>query len=186
MQGTAIFIGATVFVSLAGAVTGELMVGEPIMKRGEGDGLPQVIAAIDPHSPFSQTEQLPDHYPLVTPNGTIEVYQLSRINRMWNKAESGWWDTPSSRSISYSPSYHYENTERYDLSERELMYDRATKPAEHAQSAPVPAQRAISRAEAPMVLAEMPDQTQPAKAKSPNVQPKAPGTGMAEHGADEE
>ena len=82
---------AALVVSVAGAVGGAAIGTTPVIERGEGATPP------DPYEPGpgeiarDRGEPLPDHYPLVTPTGTVPVAELALHGRL-RSLRQGRWD----------------------------------------------------------------------------------------------
>lgn len=97
MKATPLFLGACVFASIAGAVGGATTNTTPIQNAGIGmNMLPERAFAFDPSDDGRPEMALPDHYPMVTPSGRIEVAELS-TRGLYSQQRFGW------RSAGYEP-----------------------------------------------------------------------------------
>lgn len=96
MKATPMFLGACAFASIAGALSGATTNTVPIRNGGIGmDMLPERAIA----SAFDRSQArsaLPDHYPVITPSGRIEVAELS-MRGLYAQQRFAW------RSENYAP-----------------------------------------------------------------------------------
>lgn len=133
-------IAAAVFgVSLLAATAGAQMGSSPILPRGIGQGTVSASAAEEVY--FSDAPQpsqpLPDHYPLVTPQGTIPVEELAYHGRMRNLRETWWVDreyVPADSDYTPMSDAELDRLARADLS---VDYAR-TQARETIEQAPQP------------------------------------------------
>ncbi|MXP29766.1 hypothetical protein GRI58_13205 [Porphyrobacter algicida] len=74
-----VFLGTCLACALGGAIAGTSLGSTPVLARADTDTMqPSGSPAIDQSVAVSQSTQLsPDHYPLVTPRGTVAVVDLS-------------------------------------------------------------------------------------------------------------
>jgi hypothetical protein len=71
-------VGACALVSIAGAVSGAAINATPIQQAGIGsEEIRRPAAAFDAADTGYRTESLPDHYAMITPQGRVEVAELS-------------------------------------------------------------------------------------------------------------
>ena len=97
MKATPLFLGACAIASIAGAVGGATTNTTPIQNAGIGmDMLPERQVAFDRSDSGISDAALPDHYPMVTSNGKVEVAELS-TRGLYSQQRFGW------RSASYDP-----------------------------------------------------------------------------------
>ncbi len=84
---------AAVGVVFAGAVSGSAIGSTPVLTR-DADLIPEAPrnAGVGEFE-LDTRKRLPDHYPLVTPTGTVPVAALAVHGRMRN-SRGGWWDRP--------------------------------------------------------------------------------------------
>ncbi len=88
------WFAAAIAVVVAGAVSGSAIGTAPMLDRSDSS-----IPAASPRTEigafaFDRDQAPPDHYPLVTPTGTIPVAQLALHGRLRN-ARHGWWEEPA-------------------------------------------------------------------------------------------
>lgn len=96
MQATPMFLGACALVSVAGVVSGTAIDTNPI-QRG-GIGMNEIVRpSIDLSAELSDQPALPDHYALSTPEGKVEVAELS-TRGLYAQRRFGWreaiWTPP--------------------------------------------------------------------------------------------
>ena len=90
MKATPLFLGACALASIAGAVGGATTNTIPLQGAGIGSELiPSRSAAFDPSDTGSGQEMLPDHYAITTPEGRIEVADLS-TRGLYAQQRFGW------------------------------------------------------------------------------------------------
>lgn len=78
MRPTPWFVGACALVSIAGAVSGAAINATPIQQAGIGsEEIRRPAVAFDAVDTGHRTESLPDHYAMITPQGRVEVAELS-------------------------------------------------------------------------------------------------------------
>ncbi len=123
-----------VAVAAAGALSGKA-IGSISMLRPSEDRL--AVSAPEP-APFasdqSSQEQLPDHYPLVTPTGTVPVVALSLHGRLRRTSER-WSDVPDRVPL--------EAEAEWELSEAEIDHLAQWQPARTAPPKPAPERAGI-------------------------------------------
>lgn len=94
----------------AGAIGGTQIGSSSILKRGE-DTLPQARhPEIASQSARGQSKRLPDHYPLVTPEGTIPVEALAAHGRFRGETAS-WDEAPDHVAIADTGDWQYSDAE---------------------------------------------------------------------------
>lgn len=175
MKGMLIFLAAALMAGLAGAWIGDSIDTQPIINR-DGSTLPQGAMITSANDSLRDRQATPDHYPLQTPDGTIEVYELSRVNRIHTRSEAGWWDDAADRRAAENPVNFYDEAERRSLAEREAALARIpriearvdARLEERTPANPTATNRQRSLAEAPMALAEMNEPARPATPKGKN------------------
>jgi hypothetical protein len=90
MKASPLFLGACAFASIAGAVGGATTNTTPIQNAGIGmDMIPDRPIAFDPSHSGLPDIAPPDHYPIVTPQGRIEVAELS-TRGLYAQQRFGW------------------------------------------------------------------------------------------------
>ena len=150
-------LSAVAVVAIAGAVSGATIGDSPILKEGHGDTLPEAPIISASNNALHDTTRPPDHYPLKTPEGTIEVAELALHGRLHDRGGSMWWDDRSDQSVNAGYDfYETSSPERIAREEALLAYtgaraDRHARPVEEIQE---PVSQRVTRAEAPMALAE--------------------------------
>lgn len=133
MQATPLFLGACALASIAGVLSGASIDTRPIQRAGIGMSeiaRPAIDFASD--SALSEQVALPDHYALDTPEGRIDVAELSSRG-IYAQRRFGWrearWTAP--------PEQAFTNPPRSEWAERGTEL----QPAEaHSQNAPLPPQ----------------------------------------------
>ena len=143
-------IGAFLLVAVAGAVSGAAIGDAPILKRETQDSLPdaQPVSALDQAA--HSTKRPPDQYALETPEGTVEVAELSLRGRLRNTAHAHWWresGEASGPAADYAIEYGEEDLVRLAREEALIAFTSQPEPQPRPSS---------TRAEAPMTLAERP------------------------------
>lgn len=164
MKFTPHILGAVAIVAIAGAVSGATIGESPVVERGLTESTPEAPIVRASNTALRDAKRLPDHYPLHTPNGTIEVAELALHGRLRDRGGELWL---ARRSDDYAyvnrgasgygvSSYEAANTEpikppprRFALSNTQasssqVRLDDASQPLEKARK---------TRAEAPMALA---------------------------------
>lgn len=152
-------LSAVAIVAITGAVSGATIGDSPVLKSRSSDTLPEAPIISASNDALHDTTRPPDHYPLKTPKGTIEVAELALHGRLHDRGESMWWEDRSDDSVNLSAGYDFYETaspERIAREEALLAYTegRADMQARPAEENEVPAGHRLSRAEAPMALAE--------------------------------
>lgn len=152
-------LSAVAVVASAGAVCGATIGDSPVLQEGHADTLPEAPIISASNDALHDTTRPPDHYPLKTPEGTIEVAELTLHARLHDRGGSMWWDDRSSQSVDRNVGYDFYDAaspERIEREEALLAYTgaRADRDARPAKEIEVPASQRVTRAEAPMVLAE--------------------------------
>lgn len=109
MKASPLFLGACAFASVAGAIGGATTNTTPIQNAGIGmDMLPERMIAFDSSDGENPAIAPPDHYPLVTPQGRVEVAELS-IRGLYAQQRFGWrpanYDTEPEPAFVDEPSY---------------------------------------------------------------------------------
>ncbi len=146
MQATPLFFGAVALVSVAGVVSGTAINTNPIQRAGIG--MNEIARpAIDFESELSVAPELPDHYAMKTPEGHIEVAELSTrglyAQRRFGYREAMWTppevdyidDTPVAEPFTYGGSYVVDDAARAAVE----VADTA-QAAEQVMSEPAPAE----------------------------------------------
>ncbi|MGE5952551.1 MAG: hypothetical protein ACM308_02855 [Qipengyuania vulgaris] len=160
MKFTPHILGAVAVVAIAGAVSGATIGESPVLKRGLTETMPTAPIVSASSAAMRRAERLPDHYPLKTPNGTIEVAELSLHGRMRDRGGDLWWEGRDDARVTMSVGYDFYETaspERIEHERRLLAFHgEAAQPAHTASLAPRQPRNEMrmTRAEAPMALAE--------------------------------
>ena len=90
MKATPLFLGACALASVAGAVGGATTNTDPIQLGGIGSELlPERHFAFDPSDNEAPQPALPDHYAMTTPDGRVEVAELS-TRGLYAQQRFGW------------------------------------------------------------------------------------------------
>lgn len=159
MKFTPQILGAVAVVAIAGAVSGATIGESPVLKRGHTDTMPQAQIVTAGNAALNSSKRPPDHYPLETPQGTIEVGELALHGRLRDRGGDMWWERRGEDRAELSAGYDFYGTaspERIAHEERLLAFtgDRAEYQDRNQRHAPPPSQARRTRAEAPMALAE--------------------------------
>ena len=96
MQATPLFLGACALVSIAGMVSGTSINTNPIQRGGIGmNEITRPVIDID--APLRDQPSLPDHYAMKTPEGNVEVGELT-TRGLYAQRRFGWreaaWNPP--------------------------------------------------------------------------------------------
>ena len=153
---------AVVAVAIAGAASGAMIGDNPVLKRSHADTLPEAQFVTATDAALRSGQRPPDHYPLETPDGTIEVAELALHGRMRSRGGSMWWDGPADHradTADLNAEYDFYATASPEriAHERRLLAFTEGPDRSYAQPEPGPEpepQRPPTRAEAPMALAE--------------------------------
>ena len=158
MKYTPHILGAVAMVAIAGALSGATIGESRMLAGGQGDNLPETQLVTASNQAMRDAKSLPDHYPLKTPEGTIEVAELALHGRLRDRGGDMRWQDRNNEPDRAGDSYDFYETaspERIAHEEALLAFTggkadgqdriRDTEPAEHTR---------LSRAEAPMALAE--------------------------------
>lgn len=169
-------LGALAITLVAGAVGGAAIGDIGMVQRGHTETLPQNAVVTTGNAALAKAERQPDQYPLVTPEGTVEVAELSLRGRMRDHGYDGWWEAREEAQYESAEDYDFYATaspERIAHEERLLAFtDGRPEAGDAAQQA-----QPRSRAEAPLALAEPEAVTtanNPAPAASTGSSPAAP------------
>ncbi|RZV48410.1 MAG: hypothetical protein EX258_08890 [Sphingomonadaceae bacterium] len=177
--------GAVALVTLAGAVSGAAIGDSRILERDHYDTLPEAQIVTAGNAELRTGERPPDHYPLKTPEGTIEVAELALHGRMRDSSDDLWWEERGRDRVGLAGDYgeFYASADAERLAREEALlaftgsraeYQNRIEERRQAALAESKYQR-VTRAEAPMALAE------PAQISEPEApaSPREPSTGKA-------
>lgn len=116
MKATPMILGATALALVSGAVAGQSIGTEPLgLYQDVTDTLPQ--QRVNSRSAALQiAERLPNHYPLETPEGTIEVEDLAWHGRYRDRVPA--YAPLPDDDYSYSYAEYKPNRDRFDREER--------------------------------------------------------------------
>ncbi len=146
-------LGAVAVVAIAGAVSGATIADTPMLTRSHSDTLPEAQIVSVGNQALRSAERPPNHYPLVTPDGTIEVAELALHGRMRDRGGAMWWDDGDTDRVDLNAEYDFYATaspERIEHERRLLAFTEGPQ----EQSARHTSSQTVTRAEAPMALAE--------------------------------
>ena len=158
MRFTPHMLGAMAVIAMAGAVSGATIGESPILTKSHADNLPQSVIVSTSNAALTNKDSPPNHYPLETENGTIEVAELALHGRLRDRGGKMWWqDREAGEPAATNDEYDFYRTaspERIAHEERLLAFTggRAESPASQAEL--VEPARTMTRAEAPMALTE--------------------------------
>ncbi|MBX7528562.1 hypothetical protein [Qipengyuania vesicularis] len=181
-------LGAIAVVAIVGAVSGASVGDSPILIRGHHESLPEARIVRAANADLRDTSRPPDHYPLETPQGTVEVAELALHGRLRDRGGDMWWEDRSADRANMSAGYDFAATaspERIAHEERLLAFTggrgefqerHEAREAAQAPQAPAPPEPPIrlTRAEAPMALAEPAELETDLRAPSEPLAPPAP------------
>lgn len=172
-------LGAVALVAIGGALSGAAIGDTRILERNHADTLPEARIVKAGNEALRNGERPPDHYPLETPQGTIEVAELALHGRMRDSAAGMWWEDEREEAARLSsPRYDfYAEADADRLAREEALLAFTGSSAEYQARRETP--QRMTRAEAPMALAEPAErpvqQAEPETAPSP----REPSTGNA-------
>ncbi|MFK4005219.1 hypothetical protein [Qipengyuania sp. NPDC077563] len=158
MRFTPQMLGAVAVIAMAGAVSGATIGESPILTRTHADSVPQSAVVSTSNAALARKDSPPNHYPLETENGTIEVAELALHGRLRDRGGKMWWQDRDDRElVATDDEYDFYRTaspERIAHEERLLAFtgaraERSEFGDEHQEPT-----RMMTRAEAPMALAE--------------------------------
>ena len=157
MRITPHMLGAAAVIGMAGAVSGAAIGESPILTRSHSDSLPQSTVVSTASKSLTQRGSPPDHYPLETEQGTIEVAELALHGRLRERGGKMWWeDRETDDRAEMNGEYDFYRTaspERIAHEERLLAFTRGRDLSRIEEDTFVPSRSRV-RAEAPMTLAE--------------------------------
>ncbi|MBX7533632.1 hypothetical protein K3165_11920 [Qipengyuania sp. 1XM1-15A] len=177
--------GAVALITMAGALSGAAIGDSRILERDRYDTLPEAQMVTAGNAGLRTGERPPDHYPLKTPEGTIEVAELALHGRMRGSSDGVWWEERGGDRVElageYGDFYASADAERLAREEALLAFtggraEYQVRLEERQQAAPAAGtSQRMTRAEAPMALAE------PAAINEPQApaSPREPSTGNA-------
>lgn len=184
--------GAVAVITLAGAFSGAAIGDSRILERDRYDTLPEAQVVTAGNADLRSGERPPDHYPLETPEGTIEVAELALHGRMRGSSDGMWWEERGAERVElaadYGEFYASADAERLAHEEALLAFTgsraqyqvRLNERAALEQAAPTaPRAQRVTRAEAPMALAEPASVNEPTPAPDAATSPREPSTGNA-------
>ena len=161
MKFTPQVLGAVAVVAIAGAVSGATIGDSPVLTRGHSDTLPEAQLVTASNDALRTSQRPPDHYPLETPEGTIEVGELALHGRLRDRGGDMWWDRHEDDAVRMSAEYDFYATaspERIEHERRLLAFQagarKVAEPAYREERVAEAAPARMTRAEAPMALAE--------------------------------
>ena len=150
MKITPQMLGAVAVVAIAGAVSGATIGDSQVLMRGHTDTLPEAQIVTAANAEMRTMRNPPNHYPLETKDGTIEVAELALHGRLRDRGGDMWWEGREDDRAMMGAGYDFYATaspERIEHERRLLAF--------HAGNEAQPlAPRQPTRAEAPMALAE--------------------------------
>lgn len=177
--------GAVALITMAGALSGAAIGDSRILERDRYDTLPEAQVVTAGNAGLRTGERPPDHYPLKTPEGTIEVAELALHGRMRGSNDGVWWEERGGDRVELAGEYgeFYASADAERLAREEALlaftgsraeYQIRLEERQHAAPAAGTGQR-LTRAEAPMALAE------PAAIDEPQApaSPREPSAGNA-------
>ncbi len=158
MRFTPQMLGAAAVIGMAGAVSGAAIGESPILTRSHSDSLPQSTVVSTANKSLTQRGSPPDHYPLETKHGTIEVAELALHGRLRERGGKMWWeDRETDDRAEMNGEYDFYRTaspERIAHEERLLAFTRGRADLSRIEEDTFVPSRSRVRAEAPMALAE--------------------------------
>ncbi|QZD91911.1 hypothetical protein K3162_10150 [Qipengyuania xiapuensis] len=189
MKYTPHILGAVALVTIGGALSGAAIGDMRMIERSHTDTLPEAQMVRAGNSALQSGERPPDHYALETPEGTIEVGELALHGRMRNSTDGMWWEGRRERPVELSARYDdfYSEADAARLAREEALLaftgsraeyqvrreEEAARAVATEALAQARSQPAMTRAEAPMTLAE------PAEIATPAPSAREPRRGNA-------
>lgn len=159
MKYTPHILGAVALAAIAGALSGATIGDSRVLERSQDDTLPEARLIAASNQAMRDGRRLPDHYPLKTPDGTIEVAELALHGRLRDRGGDMWWQERNDDPVHARKDYDFYETASPERIAREqaLLAFTGGQAEGHSNDIrePAPAGRTrLSRAEAPMALAE--------------------------------
>ena len=163
MKFTPLIMGAVALTAIAGAASGAAIGDIPMLKTSATQStVPQASFASQSAASREAARQLPNHYPLETPQGTVEVAELALHGRMRDRGGDLWWDRNESEGRHLDADYDFYATaseERVAREEALVAYTGEAPPRNAPRTAqpvapPPPQAERVTRAEAPLALSE--------------------------------
>lgn len=90
--GKAIFAIAALTVAVIGAIGGASIGASPILRADAAEAYAASSGSLGSSERWQSGERPPDHYPLVTPQGTIPVAELALHGRLRDRTGAWWTD----------------------------------------------------------------------------------------------
>ena len=147
-------LAALAVVAIAGAVSGEAIGDSPVLKADVQETLPDAQPMSATQLPSPSSKRPPDQYPLETPDGVIEVGELAMHGRLRDTPHAHWWRN-ANRDLGAQYEAQYDEADLARLAHEEaLIAYTAQPPAPAPAMEQVQAPQRVTRAEAPMALAE--------------------------------
>ena len=154
MKFTPQILGAVAVVAMAGAVAGATIGESPVLSKAHSDTMPTAPIVSSANRAMQSNQRLPDHYPLKTANGTVEVADLALRGRLRNRSNDAWWERRDNDAARMDAGYDFYETAtpaEIEHERRLLAFYEGNAPE---QPSDTPAPQRVTRAEAPMALAE--------------------------------
>lgn len=106
-SGKTAFAAVAIFVATVGAISGQAIGQMPILRESAGGSIPEALYTPTSFAEVASGERPPDHYPLVTPDGTVPVAELALRGRLRDREEawyamSGSFDHPADYQPDFS------------------------------------------------------------------------------------
>lgn len=181
-------LGAVALATIGGALSGAAIGDTDMLTRGHHETLPKTAPVFAGNAALHSGQRPPDHYPLETPYGTIEVAELALHGRMRNAVDPGWWEDRSRMELGAEYDFYAQASDERIAREEALLAftgDRQPLHARRVEHAAIytatdrPLTR-TSRAEAPMALAEPAEiPTPPAAERVAVLTSREPSSGNA-------
>lgn len=126
------FAIASLTVAVIGAISGQAVGSSPMLQSATSAVAGTSAPDYEGFADIAQGERPPDHYPLVTPEGTVPVAELALHGRLRNKASSWWGDGQTVlMGADYGAKYAYSDAEMEHLAHAEpVEAAMATEPQE--------------------------------------------------------
>ena len=150
-------LGAVAVVGVAGALSGATIGDSPVLKKAHSDTMPEAPIVRAGDNARLAAQNPPDHYPLKTAKGTVPVEELALRGRMRDRGGDLWWEGRDSDTRQLDAGYDFYETaspERIEHERRLLAFHAGRAPATSAQAEQPAKPARLSRAEAPLALAD--------------------------------
>ena len=120
------FAAAAIVCAAVGAVSGQAIGETPMMRGGTDETISSAGALATDHSRIANSEPLPDHYPLETPEGIIPVAELALHGRLRDRA-GGFYASEEPAMLDSHYDYQLDEEEIEQLAEDGSLHSSASQ-----------------------------------------------------------